>query len=493
MGSFVQAIEIDPAAAQPRLKTRTVQVPEAVVQRLSTICPVSADQEMRIRMSRDWWQLGSSWAVDNLVGQITSLVARPADAAQVSAVMRVCNEAKIPVIPACGRSGGCGGLVPVFGGVTLDLTAMSGIVSIDEASMIATVRPATFLIDLETELRARGFTLGHWPQSVEVAMLGGAIACRGAGQLAGRYGKIEDMVDGLEVVLADGRIIQTGGAPRASAGPDLTQVFVGSEGTLGVITECRMRLRRKPSHEYRMAFGVSDLPQAMEAARRIVQAGATPAVLRCHEPKEAQALFGFDGVTAPLYVFDEGDEIMVGATRAVVERECAGLLEPIGPEPVDRWFEQRNEYASNLGLFPKGFVFDTLDVAGPWSKLPAIYDAVIEALSALPHIRAASGRLTHAYPNGGALYFTMVARPPWEEREAAYNAMWDVGTRAVLANGGNVAHHHGIGLNRSRFMKEALGPAHEVMQALKTALDPNGVCNPGKLGFASPFGEVNWP
>jgi alkyldihydroxyacetonephosphate synthase len=492
MGSYVAAIEIDPATVRTRLTTPTVELPDAVARQLAAICPTASDQETRVRMSRDWWQLGSSWAVDNTIGKVTSLVARPADTAQVAAVMRICNEARIPVIPACGRSGGCGGLVPVFGGVTLDLTDMGGIVAIDETSMIAIVRPATFLIDLENDLRARGFTLGHWPQSVEVAMLGGALACRGAGQLAGRYGKIEDMVDGLEVVLADGTILRTGGAPRASAGPDLTQLFVGSEGTLGVITECRMRLRRKPAHEWRMAYGVKALPQAMEVARRIVQTGATPAVLRCHEPREAQALFGYDGAIAPLYVFDEGDEITVDATRAIVERECAEL-QPLGPGPVDRWFEERNEYAGNLGLFAKGFVFDTLDVAGPWSRLPAIYEAVLAALNQVPGIRAATGRLTHAYPNGGALYFTMVARPPTEQREASYNAMWDVGTRAVLANGGNVAHHHGIGLNRARFMKEALGPAHDAMQAVKRALDPHGICNPGKLGFASPFGTVNWP
>ncbi|MBV9840979.1 MAG: FAD-binding oxidoreductase [Sphingomonadaceae bacterium] len=493
MPADVDFVEVDPAKVRTRLDTRVVTIPDKILQRLRQVCAVSDDLAERVSASRDWWMLSHHWAMDNMVGQVAALVARPTSTEQIAALMHICHEARIPVTAAAGRSGGEGASVPVFGGVILDLSGYTGIVELDAASMVAVVRAGTPRKELEAELQARGFTLGHWPQSFELASLGGCIACRGAGQLAMRYGKIEDMTEGLRVVLADGSVIDTAAAPRASIGPDLTQLFVGAEGTLGVITDCRMRLRRKPEQEWRMAYTVRTLHEAIEAARRIIQAGADPAVLRCHEPKEAKSLFGFDGETAPLLVYDEGDPVTVEANRRIVERECAGLLEPIGPEPLDRWFEKRNDVSATMPLVRKGFVFDTLEIAAPWSRVAAVYDATIAALLEVPHIRAATARLSHAYTSGGALYFSMTARPPADEIEATFNRLWDVGTRAVLAHGGNLAHHHGIGLNRSRFMREALGSALDALAAIKQALDPHGICNPGKMGLASPFGAIDWP
>src|SRR5262249_12703193 len=149
---------------------------------------------------------------------------------------------------AAGRSGVCGASVPVYGGVVLDMTAMHGIVAVDATSMVAEVLPGTFGDVYEDALRAEhGATRGHWPQSIPLSTVGGWLACRGAGQLSTRYGKIEDLVVGLEVVLADGRVITTGGTPPRAVGPDLTQIFVGSEGTLGVITRVWLRVFPLPS------------------------------------------------------------------------------------------------------------------------------------------------------------------------------------------------------------------------------------------------------
>ena len=122
-----------------------------------------------------------------------------------------------------------------------------------------------------------------------------------------------------------------------------------------------------------------------------------------------------------------------------------------------------------------------------------MHEAAVGALLAVPHAVAASCHLSHSYLDGACLYFTFAATPPPDEIESTYVALWDAGQRAVLAAGGNLSHHHGVGLNRGRFMAEALGPAHEVMIALKSALDPNGIMNPGKLGLPTPFGEVAWP
>src|SRR6185312_13071338 len=185
-------------------------------------------------------------------------------------------------------SGVCGASVPVFGGVLLDLTGITGIVGVDETSLLVDVRAGTFGDVFEDELRAEHrVTCGHWPQSMALSTVGGWLACRGAGQLSTRYGKIEDMVVGLDVVLADGRRINTGGAPRAAVGPDLNQLFVGSEGTLGIITGARLRLHPAPTHERRRAFSFRSFEDGVDAMRRILQRGATPAVLRLYDPAEA--------------------------------------------------------------------------------------------------------------------------------------------------------------------------------------------------------------
>ena len=144
-------------------------------------------------------------------------------------------------------------------------------------------------------------------------------------------------------------------------------------------------------------------------------------------------------------------------------------------------------------LTEKGFVVDTLEIAAPWARLDAIYAATVAALLAVEHTRVATAHLSHSYSDGACLYFTFAATPPAGAVESTYVALWDAGQRAVLAAGGSLSHHHGVGLNRSRFVPEALGPGLRVLDRLKAALDPEGILNPGKLGTASAFGEVAWP
>ncbi|HEX5947580.1 MAG TPA: FAD-binding oxidoreductase [Acidimicrobiales bacterium] len=244
------------AAATARLSAARVEVDDDLLARLRAACAdVTVEPAVLAEASRDWWPLAMAWATEGQVAGLAAAVARPTDAAQVAAVLALCDEARVPVTAAGGRSGVCGASVPLHGGVVLDLTGMAGIVDVDRTSMVLDVLPGTFGDILERDLRAdHDATLGHWPQSVALSTVGGWLACRSAGQLSGRYGKIEDIVEGLDVVLADGRRVTTGGWPRAAVGPDLTQVFVGSEGTLGIITGARLRLHPAPRHERRGAW-----------------------------------------------------------------------------------------------------------------------------------------------------------------------------------------------------------------------------------------------
>lgn len=483
------------AAARARAIASAVPVPDAIVTRLGQACArVDTDAATCAEASRDWWALGLRWARDGRVGGLAGAVARPRTAQEVAAVLRICNEARIPVTAAAGRSGVCGASVPLFGGVLLDLCDLAGVVSVDDRSLVVDVLPGTFGDRLEHELRTRhGLTIGHWPQSISLSTVGGWLACRGAGQLSNRYGKIEDMVVGLDVALADGTILRTGGAPRAAVGPDLNQLFVGSEGTLGVIVGSRLRLHPAPGHERRGAWTFPSFADALDACRRVLRRGLPPAVLRLYDAHEARHKYQ-TGDRHLLLAFDEGDRAIVHASFEILEEECAGA-EPADPELVTKWMSHRNEIASLASLLASGIAWDTMEVTGSWRDLPAIYERTIAAIRSVEHTLACSAHKSHAYRDGACLYFTFVGRPPEGDGawEAYYNAAWDAGARAVLAAGGNLSHHHGVGMNRARFVREALGPAFETLVAVKTALDPNGILNPGKLGLPSPFGRIAWP
>jgi len=483
------------AGARARLTTKRVDVGDDVVRRLSDVCTtVTTDAATLAEASRDWWPLAMTWALDGQVAGLASVVARPADDDEVAAVIRVAADAQIPVTAAGGRSGVCGASVPLFGGIVLDLTELSGIVDVDDVSLLLDVRAGTFGTPLEDELRTSyDKTLGHWPQSIDLSTVGGWLACRGAGQYSNRYGKIEDMVVGLDVVLADGSRITTGGAPRQAVGPDLNQVFVGSEGTLGIITGARLRLHPAPAHEAASAWSFTSFVDGLELLRRVVRRGATPAVLRLYDATEADRSYKTGSVHLVL-ARDEGDPVIVEAAMRVVAEEATSLgAEPMDAALVEQWMGHRNDVAALESLISRGFVVDTMEIAGRWADLLSIYDKTVAALQAVPGTLAASAHQSHSYIDGGCLYFTFAGKVEPDDRDRFYTDIWDAGQRAVLAAGGALSHHHGVGVNRSRFVADALGPAFDTLVAIKQALDPDGILNPGKLGLPSRFGPVGWP
>jgi alkyldihydroxyacetonephosphate synthase len=496
----VTPVDGAPADIADRLTGRTVAVSPALIARIeATGAAVLTDAAVLADAARDWWPLAIGWAADGAVPQRPSIVVRPSTTAQVSELLAICNEAGLPVTPMAGRSGVCGGSIPVHGGVALDLTALDGVVRVDETSLTADVRAGMFGPDLEAALGAvgTGYTLGHWPQSMDLSTVGGWLACRGAGQYSTRYGKIEDMVLGLEVVLADGRIVHTEGhGPRAATGPNLTQLFVGSEGTLGVITEARFRIHPLPLAQERRAFGFTTFGDGLESCRRILRRGATPAVLRLYDQAESARNFEQPD-TNVLIVLDETDPSLLEATMAIIDDECG---ERAGAHPLDvglveRWLGHRNDVSALAPLWRAGIVVDTAEMSGPWAVLPGLFDEVIAALQAIDGTLAASAHQSHAYTDGACLYFTFAGRGPdgdEEWRERYYRQAWDTVTNATLSHGAAISHHHGIGLNRSRFLPEALGAGFDVLAGLKDTFDPNGILNPGKLGLPSPFGPSPW-
>ncbi len=483
----------DAATTTARLAGTHVEVTDALLARLRDACAaVSTDAATLSESSRDWWPLAMHWALGAEVPTRAGAVVTPSGVDEVAAALRVCADAGVPVTVAAGRSGVCGASIPVHGGVVLDLCGLEGIVDVDHTSMVVDVRAGTFGDVFEDTLRAdHSVTCGHWPQSIALSTVGGWLACRGAGQLSTRYGKIEDIVTGLDVVLADGRVIHTGGAPRAAVGPDLTQLFVGSEGTLGVITGARLRVRPVPPAQQRAAYGFASFTDGLDACRRILQRGGTPAVIRLYDSIEADRSYK-TGERAVLLVLDEADAGLVAATMAIVAEECAAA-EPLDDGLLDQWLEHRNDVSALEALTRRGIVVDTMEIAGRWRDLPRIYERTRDAILGVEGAMVASAHQSHSYLDGACLYFTFAGNPGESSVDDLYRAIWDAGTRAVLAEGGALSHHHGIGLNRARFVREALGDAFDVLAAVKQSLDPKGILNPGKLGLPDPWGGPAWP
>ena len=474
----------DPAHASVAIEYPSTPLTPEQVTALSSLCDTSTDASDRAHHGRDWWPLSLSWSLQNRVPSIPFVVCRPTSTAQVSALLAYCNSQSIPVTPSGGRSGVCGAAIPLAGGVALDMTLMQGIESVDETSGIIEVLAGTFGPDVEESARKYGLTVGHYPQSVAISTVGGWVACRGAGQYSTRYGKIEDMVHALEVVLADGSVIRTGGAPAGAVGPDLTQLFLGSEGTLGVVTRVWLRAHPVPEVERRGAYVFPSLTDGFEACRRIVRSGATPAVLRLYDGAESKRSHGGDGTTATLLVLDEGAEALIDATMSMVHDTCMSMGAVVGDVSlVEAWTHHRNDTSGLQALTRKGYVVDTMEVAANWGHLDSVVDAVESAMLAVPHARSATCHLSHSYIEGACVYFTFAATPPADEFEDTYRALWTAGQTAAIRSGANLSHHHGVGYSRAQFMQEALGNGLDVLRSVKSALDPNGILNPGKLGL----------
>jgi alkyldihydroxyacetonephosphate synthase len=434
----------------------------------------------RAEHARDWWPPSIAEVARGHVEHWPSVVVLAHSTEDVAATLRVASSFGVAVTPQGGRSGVVGGAVPSTGAIALDVTGLKNVLALDEHSSTVRVQAGVFGPELEAATQAHGFTVGHFPQSFELATVGGWIACRGAGQFSNRYGKIEDIVRGLTVVRANGEVLHLGShGPRQAVGPDLMALFVGSEGTLGVITEATLLMRTRPTAERRAAFSFSSFESGMLACRTTLQRDARPAVLRLYDETESRRNFELEGCV--LIVLDEGSEDFVDATMQVVHEACAGAA-VLDESYVEQWLERRNDVSALAPLWERGLVVDTIEVAGPWGALEELHSRVRAALLAREGMLMASVHQSHAYVDGACLYFTFAGQPS-DDATVFYRGAWDAAISEVLALDCAISHHHGIGRNRARFVAAALGEGMELLRALKEHLDPLHILNPGVLGL----------
>ena len=424
-----------------------------------------------------------------LPGMLPSLVVRPADAAQLTALLRLAAKAGVAVVPRGEGSGVVGGAVPLGGEVVIDLTRLDGIVALNAEDAMVTVRAGMNGWAFEAALNAQGWTSGHLPQSIEISTVGGWAACRGAGQTSTRYGKIEDMVLGLKAILADGTEVEVRPLSRRSVGPSIRDVFVGCEGTLAIITELTLRIWRKPAVERGMVLAFPDICSALSAIRQTLQAELRPAVARVYD--QAESLARGQGVAQlarkPILAILE----FHGSAR-MVDLEAAMALDIAiahGGELAldDAWQLWRaHRYVSlSRDWQARGYFMDTIEVTGLWSALPTMYAAMrAAALAICPEVHFAA-HWSHAYAEGACQYMTLRLPPmPGAKGLALHAKLWEEIQSLTLDHGGSIAHHHGAGFFRNPWMGRELGSGGmHVLQLVKDALDPANMLNPGKLGL----------
>ena len=454
---------------------------------------VSAGGADRLATCRDYWPMGTLWFLEGKAPALPDLVVWPRSSSEVAAVLKLAAENNIPVTPYGEGSGALGGAVPLQGGIALDMKRMNRVLKLDRDNLMVTVEPGLNGSRYEEYLNRHGYTGGHFPQSLRCSTVGGWVACRAAGTFSTRYGKIEDMVVSLEAVLPDGKVIRGRKLPRTSTGPRVDHLFIGSEGTLGVITAITLRIWPYPEKRIYCSYTFETIERALEAIRRLVQAGARPAVARLYDPAETAHHFPDCEAAAGrviLVLLFEGDAGIIAAEEqlaAKLAREEGGLA--AGPEPVEHWLETRFNVGLASKLFRQGAVVDTIEVSTNWTNAAPLYHAMQKAILAVEGTALASGHYSHVYPEGAALYLTLVGFPAGDKREY-YRRLWGAAMESCLSLGGAISHHHGVGLHRGLWMAQEHGKALEALRMIKEALDPQGIMNPGKLGL----GEVKkWP
>ncbi|MFI0349177.1 FAD-binding oxidoreductase [Actinomadura sp. 9N407] len=505
-GLLREMLGVRPAEAAPvpleDIDVPGTRLPDAVLAALAAAAGgaehVRADPVSRIRHTRgkstpDLMRIRAGETSD-----APDAVVLPGSHDEVLAVLDVCAGHGVAVVPFGGGTSVVGGLAPqgVDAFIALDLRRMDALVSVDPVSRTAVFQPGLRAPRAEELLREHGFTLGHFPQSYEWATIGGFAAARSSGQASAGYGRFDDMVTGLTVATPRGTL-DLGRAPRSAAGPDLRQLVLGSEGAFGVITSVTVRVRPVPEAVAYEGWRFPSFEAGTAALRRLAQDGPLPVVLRLSDETETAigladpaaigALSsGTAGCLAVLGYEGTPEEIAIRRDAAhVVLPELDG--EPLGAEPGDKWRHGRfNAPYLRDSLLDAGAFAETLETATFWSGIPELYAAVRTAL-----IRVLSGggtpplvmcHISHVYPAGASLYFTVVAAQDradalghWEKAKRAAND-------AIIDAGGTISHHHGVGTDHRDWYAREIGPlGMDILRAVKDSVDPQGILNPGVL------------
>jgi alkyldihydroxyacetonephosphate synthase len=428
-------------------------------------------------------------------------IAYPADEDEVAAVLAHCAAERVAVIPYGGGTSVVGGVEGAVGDgyrgvVSLDLRKLDRVLEVDAVSRAARIQAGARGPAIQEGLAPHGFVLRHYPQSFEFSTLGGWIATRAGGHYATLYTHIDDFVQAVRMVTPSG-MLETRRLPASGAGPSPERLVLGSEGILGVIVDAWVRVQHRPTYRASASITFPSFAQGARAARAIAQAGLHPA--NCRLLDKTDALLGgvfVDGDAVLLLAFESDDHpLTTWMERALALAGEEGGRCPEGPVYKD----DRGKSASEVykrsffdapyrqsALVTMGVIADTFETACTWDRFEAldrmVREAVTDAMARVAGGGVLGCRFTHVYPDGAAPYYTFVARGREGEELAQWSAIKEAASRALLAAGGTITHHHAVGrLHRPYWEDERPATFAAALVAVKRALDPAGIMNPGVL------------
>ncbi|QKW34345.1 FAD-binding oxidoreductase [Actinomadura sp. NAK00032] len=426
------------------------------------------------------------------LGEVPDLVVRPGAERDVVDVLDWCAGAGIAVIPYGGGSSVVGGVEPRGAGpaVSLDLGRLADVVEIDTAARAARVQAGVHGPALEDRLRPQGLTLRHFPQSFEFSTLGGWLATRSGGHYATVLTHIDDMVESLRVVTPAG-VSESLRVPGSGAGPSPDRLFLGSEGTLGIITEAWMRLQERPRWRAGASVLFTAYDDAVAATRALAQSGLNPANCRLLDPMEALLNAGTDSPGGVLVLgFESADRPVDALLERALElcRDHGGRPQPRARRDAsDTWRAAflRMPYQRDA-LAAHGMIVETFETACTWGGFPALREAVLAAARQAMDAAGAEGvvtcRFTHVYPDGPAPYFGVYASGRWGSTVAQWDEIKAAVSDALSAHGATITHHHAVGRDhRPWYDRQRPDAFAAALSAVKAALDPSGILNPGVL------------
>jgi alkyldihydroxyacetonephosphate synthase len=469
---------------------------------------VRTDRESRLRRAGGKSYLDLLRRREGDASDAPDAVVLPGTTDETAALLTACGDLGVVVVPFGGGTSVVGGLAGVDPddrpSIAVDLSRMSSVQALDVPSSLVTVGPGMRGPALEEALSREGLTFGHLPQSWEFATLGGYAATRSAGQNSTGVGRFDELVAGLTLATPSG-VLELGHPPATAAGPDLLGVALGSEGTLGIITELTLRVRPKPTTGAYEGWSFRSWAAGLAALQQLARHDLLPDIVRLSDPDETRAnLLMASGTGARLLrgslkarghadgcllvVGWEGLPALVRARR----NAAASLLRDhgairLGRKVGESWRSHRFQapYLRDR-LMDGGLLVETLETAATWSALPTVYDAVRralrESLTRKGRRPLIMSHVSHGYATGASLYVTVLADRDDDLPIQQWLTAKRAATDALLAAGGTLTHHHAVGADHRPWMEREVGPLGvEVLRAVKERLDPQGICNPGVL------------
>jgi alkyldihydroxyacetonephosphate synthase len=454
---------------------------------------VSISEADKLIYSTDWSWMPQMWLDRGQPLAKPDFIVHPESAEEIAEILDVANKYRIPVVPWGGGSGTQGGAMPMFGGILLDTKRMNRIIDIDTKSLTVTAQAGINIAQLEWAVNEHSLMLPHYAASSNCATLGGALAPRGTGTISTKYGKAEDMVLRMQIVLPTGEIIRTPHVPQHASGPDWWRLWLGAEGTLGVITEATMRLDYLPEARYLHAVLFDNMTDALEAGRQIMTHRLDPFVIRLYDMESTRSrvkkILGYEFEGAYMVLGWDGDPDIAALQKQKGLEICFRLgARDLGAEPGERWWEHRYDFyypPINLKL---PWMYGTTETVTTYDRIEQVYWAEKKAVEegfAGWNVKFI-GHFSHWFHWGVMLYSRfIIEEPPQDAQEALrlHNRVWTAAMEAVIANGGMINEHHGVGVKLARYMRRMYADSWPFLLRLKKMIDPNGIMNPGKTGF----------